>query len=441
MSSQRHAPCAPQGELLGSADGNQRDERVPRLAPGWEARVADLSPEQGFLLSRIDGMTPWGVLRTIGGLPPEQVDAALEAWEKEGLLEVEGSRIPSHESASPRTVVPDVATPGVEVDPSLGLSVEIQQQILDFEPRLDQPYHQILGVAVDADTRTIKRAYFALSKLYHPDRYFQKDMGAFTERLDRVFKKVALAYELMMDPTTREELQRTMHAAPPPDVQPEPKPAAAKGERPTPPPQNFTKREWLARMRKRFKIPDEVIAERRFRAKDLAEAARVAKWQRQWNDAASAIRLAIAFDPWTNDYKELFAEIQVEVNQVRAERLLEEASGAFDARSCKEALALFEEVIAYRPADANAHDKAAQLALELEDMAAAREYAERACELAPETVLFHVTLARILRHEGLKERAREILEQARELDPQSREVLDELTRLRRQSGRSSGGKR
>ena len=399
--------------------------------------MADLSPEQGFLLSRIDGVTPWGVLRSICGLPPEQVDAAMESWVKDGLLEVEGSRIPTRELSGPRTVVPEAVHEVGSVDSSLEISVELQQQILDFDARLERPYHEILSVPVDADTRTIKRAYFKLSKVYHPDRYFRKDMGVFAERLDRVFKKVALAYELMMDPTTRQELQRSMPAAPPP-------PAAQPAEAPSgspPTPQQFSKREWLARMRSRFKIPDEVLAERRFRARELAEAAKVANYQAQWNEAASAIRLAIAFDPWTNEYKEIFAEIQVEVSHVRAEKLLEEASCAWDAQSRKEALGLYEEVIAYRPADACSHDKAAQLALELEDVATAREYSERACELEPEEAAYYLTLARVLRREGLKERAREILEEARNLDPRSREILDELKKLRQRPGRSSGGKR
>jgi curved DNA-binding protein CbpA len=439
---------------LGSASASNQDERVPRLAPGWEAKAADLTPEEGFLLSRVDGVTSWGVLRAISGLPPEQVDAALEGWVKDGLLEVEGTRIPSREAEQARTVVPVGSGTAGEIDPSLELSVELQEKILEFESGLERPYHEILGVSVDADTRAIKRAYFKLSKVYHPDRYFRQELGGFKERLDRVFKKIALAYELLMDPTTRAELQKSMQASPPPDAAPKsdaspppdaaPKPAEAAGpqpeSRPAPQPQSFTKREWLERMRRRFRIPDEVVAERRFRAKELAEAAKVAKYQRQWNEAASAIRLAIAFDPWTDAFKELFAEIQVEVNQLRAEELLEEASGAWDARSRKEALALYEEVIAYRPADAIAHARAAQLAFELEDLETAREYAERAVELAPDQAPLYVTYARILRKEGLKERARSVLEEARNVDPQNREVMDELTKFRPRSGRSTGGK-
>jgi curved DNA-binding protein CbpA len=413
---------------------------VPRLAPGWETQVAELTPEQGFLLSRVDGVTPWGVLRTISGLPPDQVDAALESWLKDGLLEIEGSRAPAREQSGPRAVVPEAPGDAARVDPSLDLAVEIQEQVLEFETRLERPYHEILGVAVDADTRTIKRAYFKLSKVYHPDRYFQRELGEFKARLDRVFKKIALAYELLMDPTTREELQRSMQAAPPPEATPPPVVAGRPGG-PPPPPQQFTKREWLDRMRRRFRIPDEVLAERRYRARELAKAARVAKYQSQWNEAASAVRLAIAFDPWTHEFKELFAEIQIEVSQFRAAKLLEEANGAWDSHSAKEALALFEEVIAYRPSDATAHEKAAQIAAELGDLETAREYAERACEIAPERVENHLTLARVLRREGLNERARTVLEEARNIDPQNREVMNELSRLRKRPGQSSGGRR
>ncbi|HVQ25896.1 MAG TPA: hypothetical protein VMV01_11995, partial [Planctomycetota bacterium] len=38
------------------------------------------------MLSRIDGHTPWAVLRQIGGLLPEEADLALESWLQTGLV-------------------------------------------------------------------------------------------------------------------------------------------------------------------------------------------------------------------------------------------------------------------------------------------------------------------------------------------------------------------
>ena len=40
---------------------------VLRLAPDWQDRGACLSPAEGFLLSRIDGRTPWTQLPTTLG--------------------------------------------------------------------------------------------------------------------------------------------------------------------------------------------------------------------------------------------------------------------------------------------------------------------------------------------------------------------------------------
>ena len=46
----------------------------------------------------------------------------------------------------------------------------------------------------------MKKAYFKLSKEFHPDRYFRKEIGPYGERLDRIFKKVLEAHEILSDP-------------------------------------------------------------------------------------------------------------------------------------------------------------------------------------------------------------------------------------------------
>ena len=413
--------------MQGASEQIEPEDRVPRLAPGWESKGAPLSPAEGFLLSRIDGSTSWHVLRQIAGVDPEEVDRCLERWVDQGLVLIESGCAPTRAP---------LGAEAAGIDPSLALPVEVQEKIQAFEPRLEASYHEILGVARDADERDIKRAYFELSKLFHPDRYFGREIGGFEARLDRIFKKVALAYELLMDPTTRAEVERSLAAMPPPDAAPEP----GEAQTPASPPRPPTRLEMLQRLRRQFRIPDEILAERRFKARQFNDTARVAVHQRKWNEAASCIRLAIAFDPWNDDYKEEFAGIQAEVNQIRAAQLLEEASGAWDARSRSEALRLYEEAMGYRPTDAEIHARAAEVACELEDYERGFEYAERACELAPEVTEHQLLLARSLRGRGLRQKAKKVLEKARELDPSNADVLEELKRLRTRPGRSRGGK-
>ena len=418
------------------ADRGVQHERVPRLVPGWEQKAADLRPEEGFLLSRIDGQTSWAMLRSISGLPAAEVDRCLERWVSDGLVELRRAGGASA-ARGRRSAAPASAPVRAGIDPDVDLPLELQHRILDFEAQLDRPYHQLLGVPRDADDRTIKRAYFKLSKDFHPDRYFRREIGSFTERLDRIFKRVALAYELLMDPTTRAELERSLGAEP---IGPEPEPEPERSAASPAAPRTWSKREWLEKMRRRFRIPEEVLAERRFRARQLVDAARVAQHTGNWNEAASSLRLAIAFDPWSDAYKGAFGEVMSRVNELRATQLLEEAEGARDVSAGAEALRLYEEVLAFRPGDAAVYGRAAQVALAIDDLERAREYAERACELDPQCAPHLLVLSRALRRQGQSEAAKQALERASHLDPKNPEIQQELAKVRAR-GRSRGGKR
>ncbi len=390
------------------AEMGQGDSRVPRLAAGWQRRSENVSPQEGFLLSRIDGRTSWTLLREIGGLPPGEVDRCLERWLAEGLLEV------AEAAGGPAAGGP--AEP--DVDPSLDLSLDLQREILACEASLDRPYHELLGIERDADDKAIKRAYFALSKRFHPDRYFRQEIGGFYGRLERIFKKLVEAYELLSDPSTRAELERSL---------PEPPPA----EVPETTPQRSSGRVALDRLRRMLRIPEEVLAERKLKARQFYDSYRVAAAQGRWLEAAACTRLAIAFDPAQAEYKKAFAEVQTRVYELRAAELLERADASMDAKARQEALRLYEEVIHFEPRNAPIHHRAAGLALELGDFEKAQEYAEAACDVAPEVCDHHVLLCRILRRAGLRERARRALETAEQLDPKNEDVKRERRALQK----------
>jgi tetratricopeptide (TPR) repeat protein len=187
------------------------------------------------------------------------------------------------------------------------------------------------------------------------------------------------------------------------------------------------------------KIPDEILFERKRRARELFESSRVFRHQQNWNEAASCIRLAIAFDPWTDDYKEAFGDVLANLAQMRAEKLIEQAMDTSDGRSQKEALNLLEEAIMYRPSDPEIQHRAAELSMAGDELEQAREYAERSVELEPEGAVYHLTLSKVLRRLGQRQKAQSVAQTARKLDPSNPEILEELRRLRQRPGRSSGG--
>jgi hypothetical protein len=63
--------------------------------------------------------------------------------------------------------------------------------------------HALLGVPPGADAKTLKRAYFLLSKSIHPDRYFGKRLGSYAQRMAMVFEATARAYAKLTTPDTK----------------------------------------------------------------------------------------------------------------------------------------------------------------------------------------------------------------------------------------------
>jgi len=377
-------------------DSEQR-RGIPRLVSSWDPTKLQLSPEEGFLLSRITGA---------------EVPATVEEPKVD---------------AEPVDYMSDS-----RIDTALDITPELQAQILEFSASLDKPYFELLDVPRDADAKQIKRAYFSLSKVYHPDRYFRANLGDYTVRLEQIFRKLVEAYELLSDPNTRAEIERTMGAMPEPEPEPiaEASEADAAPERKLPP-RKLTKRQTLERLRRHFRLPPQILAERKLKASHFFDAAMVAAKRERWQEAAPSLRLAIAFDPWNDEYRKSFSNILSRNYEQRAIKLLDEADGPVDPGDKSEALRLLEEVLIHRPADPEVNSRAAMLALDLHEMERAMEYAEAACELCPESAENCITLARVLRADGRREKAKTVLTEAARLDPENEEVQAELQKLRR----------
>ena len=302
-----------------------RVKQVPQLAPGWEGRALALSPAEGFLLSRIDGTTAWPLLREIGGLAPDEADRCLERWVADGLVTVSGNEAVAIWSRAGARLV-DVPAGGkleADVDPELDIPVEAQRRVLLFEAGLGRPYQELLGVGAGVDAKAIKRAYFQLSKEYHPDRYYRREIGPYAEKLDRIFKKIVEAYELLMDPNTRAELERSMAGR-----EGEPAPAAPPaGDRVAS--ARAAQRDegaWPGAARSSACTASSASRTRSSRAArkgpEFTRGVVAAKKQR-WLEAPPA-RGWRSLRPWSDEYKAL-RESEERVNEIRAVELIEKA--------------------------------------------------------------------------------------------------------------------
>lgn len=84
------------------------------------------------------------------------------------------------------------------VDESLDLDVELQvflefmhSRLSDFEP------FELLGAKNETDKAGIKNGFIQRTKIFHPDRYFKKNLGEYQPKLAAVFKAINNAFNTL----------------------------------------------------------------------------------------------------------------------------------------------------------------------------------------------------------------------------------------------------
>ncbi|MFO0691441.1 MAG: DnaJ domain-containing protein [Myxococcota bacterium] len=481
---------------------------VVAIASGHDPKRLRLSAAEGYLLSRIDGRTPWRLLREIGGIPPRDVDACLERWLADGVLELVGGRpstgpAPASESRAKPATSPRMATDAATapraaasvpidsrlLDPSLDIDCDVQRRILEFELSLSRPYHELLGVPAGADAKTVKRAYFKLSKEFHPDRYFRRQIGPYSVRLERIFKKVLEAHEILSDPelcqvenqaegSVAESVDAAVEAAsaraaeagatptatpvaasaragvaPAATGAPSASPAAsanaataraaATAVRPEPAeaatpaspgatPDEKKPLSKLERLKQRmpFKIDQAAFAARRARAREIFQAAEASLAAGRLNEAEANIRIAITFDPARAEFKEALGSLRIRAAGDRAAKLLETPTDRMSEVELREVLRLIEDVLPYRPHDAELNVRAAGVCLRLGKHDEAAEYVETLLETAPDVASHHSLRGRIERDRGNLVAARAAFEKALGLDREDLEARRALASMR-----------
>lgn len=87
----------------------------------------------------------------------------------------------------------DPLTEAVDLDP------DRKREILAREALLGRDDWTVLGLKPGATAEAVKLAYFEASRVFHPDRYYGKNLGSFRARLDRIFQRLSEAHETLTE--------------------------------------------------------------------------------------------------------------------------------------------------------------------------------------------------------------------------------------------------
>jgi curved DNA-binding protein CbpA len=470
------------------------EERIPRQVEGVDVRQSDITAQEAFVYSCIDGILNVEDIADLTVQAPAAVSESIERLISLGLAEWV---LPKFSSAPPKTELVE----DVDIDEGL------QKQILDMFQRVHKLNHyEILGVTIEASRSDIRKAYFALSKTFHPDSYFGKELGSFKAKMEVIFRKTTDAYEALGRPKKREAydryLQQSMTASAAerqmnrveeraramakaltkvplveldqPAVTTEPaswRPTAAPAEAAPVIPPGTAERDRILRKREllerklggRSRRPAStkpasrpassptVRVDRKTALRDLTrslkqtavltggvdraqhhiEAARMAESEGDFAAAATALRMAIALDSSRAELREQYQRVNSRLRVQLVDIHRQQATYEEDNKMWAASSISWAKVAEAAPDDPIAPRRAAKALLAAGgDLRKARDFALRSLELAPDSVETRVLLARIYLGAGMDNSAAKELDEAAKLDPGHQIVKD----LRQQLG-------
>lgn len=294
------------------------DRRVLRLAPSFDPGSMRPSSMEFFLVSRIDGCTPWRVLREMGGMTAEESDLCLESWLAAGYVEVShsdgGVQNPTSASSGSAGAIP------LSLDSSLDLDVATQERVIELKALLDGPDYRLLGIPSRCDEKRIKRAYFKLSREFHPDRFFRRNLGSYRPEIEKLFKAIQRAYVNLSESPSQSPLSTEV--------------SEKKGTRA----KLYQERMPEGRASQKANFSDPVKHERYQKARELMKAAAEAVSEGRLHESLKCLQIAEKFSPEYPSLTQAMADVVMKLKQSGEHQSKKTDSKSLRASSARQVL-------------------------------------------------------------------------------------------------------
>jgi len=302
-----------------------------------------------------------------------------------------------------------------DLSEDVDLDADRRREILYLAAQIDGWTHwQALELPWNASASQARDAYREKAKVFHPDRFQGRRLGAFRPRLERIFRRLTEARDALSDEASRAAYARK--TAPPEEVARTAVRSIEDGVR---------ARERRARLARTNPMVSRVA-----RVRELMERGRKAKEEERFGDAARDFLTATALDPTHAEARSLAEDARRRAVAGKARDLWEKARTAELQHDLDRAQMHAEAAVEADPGEPRYLVYVARLALQRGALETARGRAEAAVRAAPALATAHEVLGDVLAAQGESGPARKALERALELDAGLDGVRERLRKLR-----------
>jgi len=285
-------------------------------------------------------------------------------------------------------------------------------------------HYSLLGVDRSAPAEEIQAAYYKLSRSWHPDRHFRRDLGEYGSNLDFIFIQITKAYKTLSDPEARRRHDRDAVIKDGPKAAEKRTLDPAMDAPPPEPPNPEEMKKARARQHRRKSDRGKAVRAMRkqMRGRESRAKAYFEQGKKDYEDgniikAVSSLHLACQFDQKNKAYISLYKRVRVEAREIQAEGLIQAGASAEQFQNFREAIASYKAAVELDPKDGVPFFRLARLVKRIEqDPRRALGYLREAVTKDPRNVEYRLELGELYLELGLGLNAKREFQAALKLD-------------------------
>jgi curved DNA-binding protein CbpA len=390
-----------------------------------------LTAEEGYLLSRIMGqkLTVHDALAA-SGLPDEKSRTLLSGLLKKGavIADVKKADAPAKDDPYEGMKFSEAA-----LNEPCDLSVEQKKGILFMAAKIDEwTYYRSLGLKRTASAGEIKKAYFRVSKAFHPDAFFRKELGSYKKRIADIYEHLRFVYEVLSNPERKDAYDETIQ-----DVLTEEEQATLEkiaSERKQAEDRKMATEERdkrYAERRRERRLKKNPMMGRKNKATEYIEMAEKALKDKKVSRAADYYRLAMSFAPRDQALREKAEPVMKEAAKAKAEQQLKKAAMLISYTEYEKAQKLLVEIAGLASDTVKILERCADLAFKITDERNAVRWAREASELDPKRTKSRELLLEIFTNNEQWSLAYKEAVELFELKPKDKELKAQVKQLKK----------
>ena len=317
-----------------------------------------------------------------------------------------------------------------------GLNDEERKELLRIQSLLEVgDYATLFSTGKSVSKASLRKSYYELSRRFHPDRFYRKDLGNDTELIEEVFAGINLAYQ---QAGNRLDLQVEAAPSQAPKATRSDKTGAEAEQghsvsrnkkESTASAEEVSSRSAQPKRRKRPKkapasgVPTVIeqlkqrMLDRLRKAKGHFRSGQAAMEGENWSKASSSFYLASQFDPRNAKYKAAFEEANANAKRSRVHHIVALGENAERYGSVREAVAHYARAVELAPDHAQPYFKLGKALRRIDEKdRGAIEHLRIAVTRAPRILDYRLELAQAYEANGLNRNANREFVAAQRID-------------------------